>query len=149
MKKRHILEILGLVVCVLVLSVLSCANTPGSVGSSGGGSGKIIHIKGAEHFKAEVLDYEGSVLVDFTAHWCPPCRRLAPHIDRLAVEYRDMLKVVKVYEDEPGNVNKQLVRQHRIMGFPTLAIYRMGSEASKKVGYMSYTQLKSWAEDNM
>ena len=55
------------------------------------------------NFEAEVLTSTGPVLVDFSAVWCGPCKRLEPIVHEIAAEYGDRLKVVKVDVDHaPG-----------------------------------------------
>jgi thioredoxin 1 len=53
-----------------------------------------------ETFKAEVLDSELPVLVDFWAEWCAPCHRLAPVLDELSEEYAGRARIVKLDSDE-------------------------------------------------
>ena len=48
------------------------------------------------NFDGEVLEAQIPVLVDFSATWCGPCKKLAPIVEELATEYDGRLKVVKV-----------------------------------------------------
>ena len=51
-----------------------------------------------ENFEAEVLKASGTVLVDFWATWCGPCRMLSPIVDQVADEHPDV-KVGKINVD--------------------------------------------------
>ena len=51
-------------------------------------------------FDQEVLKSEVPVLVDFWAEWCGPCKMIAPHLDRIAEDYGDKIKIRKVDIDE-------------------------------------------------
>lgn len=82
-----------------------------------------------ENFQQEVLACEKTVLVDFWAPWCGPCRNLAPYIDEVAAERTD-IKVGKINIDE----NKDLARQYKVMAIPTVLVFRNGEEVNRGVG---------------
>ena len=82
-----------------------------------------------ENFQQEVLECEKTVLVDFWAPWCGPCRNLAPVIDELAEELTDV-KVGKINVDD----NKDLARQFKVMAIPTILVFRNGEEVNRVVG---------------
>ena len=52
-----------------------------------------------DNFQTEVLDAKGTVLVDFWASWCGPCKMIGPIIDQIADERSD-IKVGKINVDE-------------------------------------------------
>ena len=52
-----------------------------------------------ENFDKEVLQAEGTVLVDFWASWCGPCRMIAPAVEKISEEHPDV-KVCKVNIDD-------------------------------------------------
>ena len=79
---------------------------------------------------------ERTVLVDFWASWCAPCRGLAPTIDEIARE-QDQVKVGKVNVDEEG----ELARQYRIMSIPTLMVFRNGEPVRREVGGKSKEEI--------
>ena len=84
----------------------------------------------AANCEAEVLRSEATVLVDFWATWCGPCRMLAPVIARIADERTD-IKVGKVnVDDEP-----QLAAQYGIEAIPTLMVFKGGKLTAKSMGY--------------
>jgi len=58
-------------------------------------------------FAVEVLGSELPVFVDFWAEWCPPCHRLTPILDELAVEYAGRIRFVKVDVDNNPNVARE------------------------------------------
>ena len=82
-----------------------------------------------DNFQAEVLNADKTVLVDFWASWCGPCRMLSPVVDEIAAEHPE-LKVCKVnVDDEP-----ELAGQFGVMSIPTLLVFKGGKLANQSVG---------------
>ena len=82
-----------------------------------------------DNFQEEVVSCEKTVLVDFWAPWCGPCRNLAPIIDEIAEERTD-IKVGKINIDD----NKDLARQFKVMAIPTILVFKNGEEVARSVG---------------
>src|SRR5271169_2472020 len=73
-------------------------------------SDKIVHVTEAS-FDQEVLKSDTSVLVDFWATWCGPCRAIAPVLDDLAGEYSGRLKIANInVADNPETPGRYGVR---------------------------------------
>ena len=90
-----------------------------------------------DNFKAEVLDYKGTVLVDFWADWCGPCRMLSPIVDEVATE-NPGIKVGKINVDE----QQELSAQFSIMSIPTLLVFRDGKKISESIGLIPKEQIE-------
>ena len=88
----------------------------------------IVHAN-AQTFPQEVLQSNETVLVDFWAAWCGPCKMLAPILEEVAEERPDV-KVCKINVDE----EPELARQFRVMSIPTLILFEQGKAASQSVG---------------
>jgi thioredoxin 1 len=84
-------------------------------------------------FADEVLRGAEPVLVEYWATWCGPCRMLAPVLAEISVEQADRLRVVKVDTD----ANPMIMRDQRIMGVPTMILYREGRAVASLVGARS------------
>lgn len=85
-----------------------------------------------ENFQSEVLNSSNTVLIDFWAEWCGPCRMLSPVVDEIANEQTD-IKVCKVNVDnEP-----ELATQFGVMSIPTLVVIRDGKVVNQSVGVQS------------
>jgi thioredoxin 1 len=82
-----------------------------------------------DNFKAEVLDYKGTVLIDFWADWCGPCRMLSPIVDEVAAENPN-IKVGKINVDE----QQELSSQFGIMSIPTLLVFKDGKKINESIG---------------
>ncbi|NMA92926.1 MAG: thioredoxin [Firmicutes bacterium] len=91
------------------------------------------------NFKEQVLEESLPVLVDFTAPWCGPCQMIGPVLDELATEYQGRLKIVKVNVDE----NPELSSEYRVMGVPTLILFKQGEPTETMVGFLPKNQLAS------
>lgn len=76
----------------------------------------------SENFENEVKKSEKTVIVDFYADWCGPCKMMAPIIDKVAEELGDSVKVGKVNTDE----NMDLAEEYGIMSIPTIMIFKNG-----------------------
>ncbi len=89
-------------------------------------------------FEASVLGARGvPVLVDFWAEWCGPCRMLAPHLDKVAAEQGEKLRVVKLNVDE----NPSMLQRFGIRGIPTMILFKGGEPVETLVGFMPKMQL--------
>lgn len=71
-----------------------------------------------------------TVLVNFSAVWCPPCKKMAPVIDSLVKTHNSQFVLVKVNGGEQTDICKAL----RVEGFPTFIIYKQGKEVWRKEG---------------
>jgi thioredoxin 1 len=81
-------------------------------------------------FDREVLEQKGTVLVDFAATWCGPCKAIEPILESLARERAGSLKVVKVDMDESPLAVKRL----SVRAAPTLFVFRDGEQQASVVG---------------
>ena len=84
-----------------------------------------------ENFENEVLKSDKTVLVDFWASWCGPCRMLTPVIHEIAEEHPE-LKVCKVNVDE----REELAMRYGIMSIPTLIVFRGGELMGQNAGVL-------------
>jgi thioredoxin 1 len=89
-----------------------------------------VHELNELNFESMVLDRRGTVLVDFTAEWCSPCKALAPVIERFAEKTWGQVVVGSVDAD----VSPDLSARFRIHGLPTLIVFRDGHEAARRTG---------------
>ena len=90
-----------------------------------------------ENFEKEVLESKGTVLVDFWAPWCMPCRMLSPVIDQVADEMSDV-KVAKINVDE----QQGLAVQFDVMSIPTLIVFKDGKEVRRSSGVIPKQAIK-------
>ncbi len=88
---------------------------------------KIINEK---EFEKEIK--EGTVLVDFFATWCMPCRMMSQILEEVDRELDGKGKIVKVDVDQ----NENLARKFGVMSIPTLVLFKDGKMVSKNVGVM-------------
>jgi thioredoxin 1 len=84
----------------------------------------------AAQYETEVVGSLVPVLLDIYGEHCPPCRQLAPTIDRLATQYEGRAKVLKV---ESG-ANRELAGDLAVSAVPTVVAFRNGKEVGRLVG---------------
>lgn len=82
----------------------------------------------AENFESEIS--KNTVLVDFYADWCGPCKMVAPIVEEIAGERAD-ITVGKVNVDE----NNALAVQYGVVSIPTLIVFKDGKESTRLVGF--------------
>ena len=89
-----------------------------------------VHEVDDNSFDNEVVQNAGPVLVDFSATWCGPCKKLEPVVHEIAGDYDGKLKVVKVDVDKaPGTAAK-----FAVMSVPTLIFFRDGQVRDQVTG---------------
>ena len=84
------------------------------------------------NFENEVLNSDKTVLLDFWASWCAPCRRVVPIVEEIADERRD-IKVGKINVDE----EPELANKFSIMSIPTLVVMKNGKIVQQVSGARS------------
>lgn len=84
----------------------------------------------SENFDRTVMQSKKTVLIDFWAGWCGPCRMLAPIIDEIAEEYADTVTVGKINVDE----QPQLAAAFGVESIPTLIAFKNGVTLGALVG---------------
>jgi thioredoxin 1 len=92
--------------------------------------GKYIELN-ASNFEATIA--EGTLLVDFWAPWCGPCRMLAPVIEELAEEFDGKAKICKVNTDE----EQDIAVKYGIRSIPTILFFKDGELVDQMVGASS------------
>ena len=82
------------------------------------------------NFEAEVIKETKTVVVDFNADWCGPCRMLAPVIEQLAAE-NENVKFVSVNIDD----NEDLAERYDVRSIPCIVVLKDGNEINRSIGY--------------
>ena len=107
-------------------------------------SALIKHLSDAS-FEAEVLQAGTTVLVDYWAEWCGPCKMIAPILDEVADLYQGKLTIAKMNVDE----NREIPAKFGIRGIPTLMLFKNGELAATKVGALSKAQLTAFLDEQL
>jgi len=92
---------------------------------------------GTDNFEKEVLQADGTVVVDFWAEWCGPCRALTPVLEKVAGDFNGQVKVVKCNVDD----NQAIAVKYGVRGIPNLIFFRNGQIVGQAVGFMNAAQL--------
>ncbi len=90
-----------------------------------------------DNFDALIKD--GTVLIDFYADWCGPCKMLSPILEQIAKE-EPSLKIVKVDVDEL----QEIASKYEVMAMPTMKLLKGGQVVDQKVGYEDKDTLLTW-----
>ena len=88
------------------------------------------------NFEEEVLNSDKTVLIDFYADWCMPCKAYSPIVEAVAAENED-IKVVKINVDN----SQDIAIKYQVMSIPTTVVIKNGQEINRAVGMMSKSDL--------
>jgi thioredoxin 1 len=81
-------------------------------------------------FADEVLNSKDTIMVDFWAEWCGPCRAVSPILDQIASEHADKIKIVKLNVDD----NPQMAMKYQITSIPAMKVFRGGEVVKTVIG---------------
>jgi len=93
-----------------------------------------------ENFDKEINKEYKTLIVDFWAEWCGPCKLLSPIIEEVAKELEDQVTFGKVNLDS----NQDLAMRLSIRSIPTLLMFKDGKLRDTKVGLLSKSDLQDW-----
>ena len=96
----------------------------------------IIHITDLEEFNKQVIDSEQTVLVDFYAEWCGPCKSLSPILEEFSGS-NDNVKVVKIDVDKGG----EIAGKYGVMSIPSLKVFKGGKVVIEETGVKTIAEL--------
>jgi thioredoxin 1 len=101
-------------------------------------SGKVSTTGGMSSDEYKTIVSSGNVLVDFSAEWCAPCRKMKPFLEEIAKE-NPTLKIVTIDVDQNPNIAAEL----GVDALPTLKFYSNSEMKFSNVGFMTKEELKS------
>ena len=97
------------------------------------------------NFDDEIKNSQLSILIDFWAEWCGPCKQIGPILEEIGEAKKDKLKIFKLNVDE----NPQTPQKFGVRGIPTLMLFKDGKLIDTKVGSLSKNMLESWLDPNL
>ena len=91
------------------------------------------------------MEKNATLVVDFFADWCGPCRMLAPVMETLSEEFGDKARFVKINVDD----NPELARRFSIMSIPCVMVFKNGALAGKNAGFIPKATMQEFIENNL
>lgn len=91
-----------------------------------------------QEFNENVMNEEGTKVVDFSATWCGPCKMLSPVYEQIAEEMEDKAEFYKVDIDK----SMALARKYNITTVPTVVVIKEGIEEERLIGFIPKEQLE-------
>jgi len=85
------------------------------------------------------------VVVDFYSNWCPPCRMLAPILEKLADDYRGKFILAKANTDNA----RKTAEEYCVMSIPSVKLFKNGKVVAEFVGALPESEVKQWLDENL
>lgn len=101
-----------------------------------------VHEADDASFASVVLEADRPVLVDFSATWCGPCKRLEPAVREIATEYEGRIRVVRVDVDRAPRT----AARYAVLSVPRVLLFRDGELRHEAAGVLSKRSLAELVE---
>ena len=130
-----IITIVFFIVGMIILSIYLNSRDKTEISNEEESGMEVMNVT-STNFQDEVLNSDKTVLIDFYADWCGPCKAYSPIVESVAAENED-IKVVKVNVDDA----QDLAIQYQVMSIPTTVVIKEGKEVNRAVGMVSKSDL--------
>ncbi len=97
------------------------------------------------NFNEEVAVNNSTVVVDFWAPWCGPCKMLGPVLEELDREYEGKVKFIKVNVDN----NPVVSQRFRVTSIPTVMVFKNGETVDTMVGFRPKASVKELVDRHL
>ena len=97
---------------------------------------ELINLK-KESFEKVTSSKDKTLIIDFWAPWCGPCKALTPVLEELSSDMSDSVEVYKVNVDD----NTELAQEHGVQSIHTLLVFKNGSLSETIVGLKTKEEL--------
>lgn len=128
------------------LLLLACLSVLGAAPAGGGAA--LVRETTDETFDRDVLEPGRPAVVEYWAHWCWPCFRLAPHVGKLATRHAGQVVFWKLNM----GWSAERTRKYHVPTVPTLIFYKNGHEVALQVGMPSPStdaELEKFVEEGL
>ena len=92
----------------------------------------------------DLMNEPGFKIINFWASWCNPCLMIAPHLEAISDEMKEVVVAKHNIDEEPNTPTKFGVR-----GIPTMLLFKDGELASTKVGATTKSNIQDWIKENL
>lgn len=93
----------------------------------------------------DLLKKPGVMLADFSAEWCPPCRRLEPIIQELSTDFAGLATVATLDVE----MNAAVTARYNVRNMPTILVFRDGQLVHRQVGFTAKNVLTTLIESQL
>ena len=91
------------------------------------------------NFKEIISENKGTVILDFWAEWCGPCKMIAPLVEEISEKHTEITFCKVNVDDEPA-----IAAAYGIVSIPTLIKFKEGKAVDQNVGYAGKEILEAW-----